>query len=255
MSTITWFGVADGVGGWRQYGVDPGKIARQMMLNADQLVSDKGFPNNHTAAQLLIGESYWKILYGKEVDAGSTTVCLAKIWPSTSQGVENLPEVAWKMESKPEEVDEFIMEVANIGDSGLLILRHGIAESGDGDEVPPDPEPRLRCVWATPFDRIGNNAPLQLAIVPPALYEKGVIMTDPFEASTYRLKLQARDIVIMGTDGVWDNVDAPIIEGLAVSCIKDGKLDLDALCEAVVAESLNGPKPDDITVAVCEIIG
>ena len=61
MTSIAWFGVADGVGGWRQYGVDPGLIARQLMSNASALVQSKGFPNNHTGAQMLIGESYWKV--------------------------------------------------------------------------------------------------------------------------------------------------------------------------------------------------
>uniref|UniRef100_A0A7S1JAT9 Protein phosphatase n=1 Tax=Eutreptiella gymnastica TaxID=73025 RepID=A0A7S1JAT9_9EUGL len=256
MTSIAWFGVADGVGGWRQYGVDPGLIARQVMRNASALVHGKGFPNNHTSAQMLIGESYWKVVYGKEVEAGSTTVCMAKVWPGVSKGFEILPKAAWMSDTKPAEVDEYILEVANIGDSGLIVLRPSVDKEGDAQTREDGQKSKpVRCVWQTPFNRIGQNAPLQLAVVPESMHQDGMIMTDPCEASVYRWRLQQGDILVMGTDGVWDNISPSNVEDITVECMGEGGLDVDMMARRVVEESLEGPKLDDITVSVCHITG
>ncbi len=37
-SSVSVLGVADGVGGWRQYGVDPGQFSKQLMYNCERLV-------------------------------------------------------------------------------------------------------------------------------------------------------------------------------------------------------------------------
>jgi hypothetical protein len=38
----TWAGIADGVGGWRSQGVDPGKFSRALMQMLNDSVSDLG---------------------------------------------------------------------------------------------------------------------------------------------------------------------------------------------------------------------
>ena len=45
-------GVADGVGGWRQYGVDPGLFSNQLMRSCERLVQ-AGFFQSNTPSKLL----------------------------------------------------------------------------------------------------------------------------------------------------------------------------------------------------------
>ena len=46
-------GIADGVGGWRQFGVDPSKFSRQLMQNCEKLVTSGNFLPNQPPTQLL----------------------------------------------------------------------------------------------------------------------------------------------------------------------------------------------------------
>ena len=45
-------GVADGVGGWRAYGVDPGLFSSNLMRNCERLVKAGFFMNSHPKALL-----------------------------------------------------------------------------------------------------------------------------------------------------------------------------------------------------------
>ena len=98
-------------------------------------------------------------MYGKEVEAGSTTVCMAKVWPGVSKGFEAISKEAWMSDTKPAEVDEYVLEVANIGDSGLIVLRptEGDAQSTEDGQKPV-------CIWAPGLARVGG-----MSVVWPAL--------------------------------------------------------------------------------------
>ena len=131
-------GVADGVGGWRSEGVDPGEIARGLMGNCDDLSGSK-----FSMPQWLLAEAYWKVKYGREVTAGSTTACIVAV--REVQDVRNGP-------------ISLRCFTTNIGDSGYLII---------------NPEGKVR--HSSNPDTVGFNAPAQLAMIPPALQSKGFI--------------------------------------------------------------------------------
>ncbi len=49
LGPVSVLGVADGVGGWRQYGVDPGQFSKQLMYNCDRLVRAGYFSPNQVS--------------------------------------------------------------------------------------------------------------------------------------------------------------------------------------------------------------
>ena len=71
---VCFVGVADGVGGWRDYGVDPSKFPKYLMSTCEQLVQAGTF-TPHEPTQILI-HSYNEIQEKKEPLIGKYTDCL-----------------------------------------------------------------------------------------------------------------------------------------------------------------------------------
>eukprot|EP00659_Diplonema_papillatum_P000142 gene142-224_t len=166
MSSI---GVADGVGGWAECGVDAGVIARGLMSNCKLLSSRK-----YILPQWLLAEAYWKVKYGQEVVAGSTTACLAA-----------LREVRHEQTSKSGQM----IFTCNLGDSGWVLLRdHKVIKSSDP----------LRQSW--------NVAPPQLAVIPASMKGRGYIESEPYDAVNEGFTVFPNDIIVLATDGLWDNI-------------------------------------------------
>ncbi|VDQ15839.1 unnamed protein product [Trichobilharzia regenti] len=61
-------GVADGVGGWRSYGVDPGRFSRAVMKNCERLVNSGRFMPDKL--EFLIAQCYEDVLNSKELILG-----------------------------------------------------------------------------------------------------------------------------------------------------------------------------------------
>lgn len=57
-------GVADGVGGWRRYGIDPGEFSSFLMRTCDRLVKAGKF--NCTDPSNLLARSYYELLENKQ---------------------------------------------------------------------------------------------------------------------------------------------------------------------------------------------
>eukprot|EP01060_Flectonema_neradi_P006675 TRINITY_DN14531_c0_g1_i1.p1 TRINITY_DN14531_c0_g1~~TRINITY_DN14531_c0_g1_i1.p1 ORF type:complete len:254 (+),score=27.13 TRINITY_DN14531_c0_g1_i1:110-871(+) len=204
-----YFGVADGVGGWRQCGVDPGEIARKLMLNCKELFASS---NGLAHPQLTLAEAYWKIKYGKEVEVGSTTACIGAL--------------------SAEQNGKFFFISCQLGDSLYMIIR----EPGEVMKVS---KPGL----------CGYNAPQQLAVVPKK-YGEGMIESHPFEAANGDEEVLAGDVIVMATDGLWDNVD--VNEIMAV--YKDVGSNLSEFCKQLVIAACTRPrKPDDVTIVCARV--
>jgi len=98
----TIIGVADGVGGWREEGVDPAIFANKLMENVKLLAAQPYTAvdfSDHPA--MLMHQAFAKICLEKEVEGGSATCCLASLTP------------------------DGMLKVANLGDSKLLVIREG----------------------------------------------------------------------------------------------------------------------------------
>lgn len=93
-------GVADGVGGWRAYGVDPGQFSLHLMRSCERLVKAGYFISDQPARLLAAG--FREMQECKKPVIGSSTACLAIL--SHADGK---------------------LYTANIGDSGFLVVRDG----------------------------------------------------------------------------------------------------------------------------------
>jgi len=216
-------GVADGVGGWSNQGIDPGLFSRQLMFGAKEAVEDKGAKD---PVRIL------SLAYKQVRVPGSSTACIIVL-----------------------DGDERMLRGANLGDSGILVLR--------GTEI----------LYRTAEQQHYFNCPFQL----------GTESTDtPESAIRIAVSVQEGDLVIMGTDGLWDNMyDQEVIEICAKEASRDDNSEMPFtqglaerlaqrahhLAKSAVRQSpfsvkarqsgyrFLGGKMDDVTVVVCSIVG
>lgn len=175
-------GVADGVGGWRDLGVDPSKFSSSLMKQCKRLVEQDHMNHNPqiaTSEQInektpvdILVESYQTLLESKDPTLiGSSTACI----------------IVFNRESR-------LLHTANLGDSGFAIVR-------DNKIVHKSQE---QCHYF--------NAPFQMAILPSEMQESGDSFNDkPDAAMTGTFELAEGDFVILGTDGVWDNLSEGLL--------------------------------------------
>lgn len=191
-------GVADGVGGWREMGIDPSKfssglmqqckrIVEQDLINKDASSTGNDQIGERTPIDILV-ESYQTLRDSKDPNLiGSSTACI----------------VVFNRESR-------LVHTANLGDSGFVIIR-------DNKIVHRSQE---QCHYF--------NAPFQLAIVPtrPGMSqnEMNSFSDSPQAASSTTFELIEGDFVVIGTDGLWDNLS----EGLLL--LKISKIQVNNLC-------------------------
>jgi len=93
-------GVADGVGGWRAYGVDPGQFSVNLMKNCERLVKAGYFVGNQPSK--LLEQGFREMQENKQQIIGSSTACLMMLSHT-----------------------DLMLYTSNIGDSGFLVVRSG----------------------------------------------------------------------------------------------------------------------------------
>jgi len=213
-------GVADGVGGWNHFGVNPAFIARQMMLNAHAISRENARLGLSQDPQMIMAAAYEKIKNNNEVEAGSTTCCILTLDTSDAENP--------------------IIRSANLGDSGYIIIRQGTV------------------IAYSDFQRL-DLAPMQLAIIPEKFASIGAIQTDPAAADCQRHSVQHGDIIVLASDGLWDNIPNCHEQNSDIS-ILISELDSRGATVANIAQVLVETalsyymKPDDITVVVAKVM-
>ncbi|XP_046840868.1 protein phosphatase PTC7 homolog [Xenia sp. Carnegie-2017] len=223
-------GVADGVGGWRNYGIDPSLFSSALMENCKNLI-EQGLLNDPSPIEIM-KEGYHEIFENKEPLFGSTTACIAVLDKKNS-----------------------LLHSANLGDSGFLVIRkQSVIHSSMGQQH-------------------YFNTPYQLAIPPPEC--EGNVIQDDLESAEERcFPVEEGDVVVMATDGLFDNLtESQILD--EISKLKDHQLcSVQSVADSLanLASSLSydpnyfspfakqakeeegieavGGKPDDITVLV-----
>lgn len=186
-------GVADGVGGWKLYGIDPSRFSRQLMKNCEQLVKSGQFDSTKPTG--LLSNAYYDMKKAKEQNIfGSSTACLTMVGHNCG-----------------------IMYTANMGDSGLLVVREGVL------------------VHITEEQTHCFNTPYQLSLPPPEHMQPGTLIDSPNDADVYKFQVQNGDIILLGTDGLFDNVDINIILKI-INRLNSQKIDIGILqkcCDAI----------------------
>ena len=166
----TAFGIADGVGGWTEHGVDPADFSHGLCSYMAQTAM--GWTGGKVGPRELLALGYQKTLKDPSIRAGGTTACVAV---ADNDGR---------------------MHIANLGDSGFLQLRVGTVHHYS------DPQTHA------------FNTPFQMSITPPEILRQasmfgGVPLNDrPDKADLADHMLRHGDVLVLATDGVWDNLDA-----------------------------------------------
>ncbi|KAG2374124.1 hypothetical protein C9374_011203 [Naegleria lovaniensis] len=242
-NSVQCVGVADGVGGWSQYGRDSSLMSRQLMQNCYFYSLYNGKEYEDPAK--LIERSYSDIVEKKQVLAGSTTCCVLTLDETNG-----------------------LLKSANIGDSGFLVMRRKQQTDGTPSKGP------YELLYRSMPQQHYHNAPYQLAIIPE--YLRGRFDDSPKDAVCHSLKLCNGDLIIVGTDGLFDNLyDHQIVEFVNQNLDKSEfelakNLLLKARQIAFGYENVKstpfqdqsekngffylGGKPDDITVVVARVV-
>ncbi|KAL9642669.1 hypothetical protein ABK040_009748 [Willaertia magna] len=194
-------GVGDGVGGWVKHGVDPSLISRAMTKSLLFYFSEKEKalmiyhkdevkPTPHTT--FLSSSSKWLIplksnnnneMFIKESPINILTRVYDSIKASGSVRAGSTT-FSLVMLSDPR---TGAMESLNVGDSGFMIVRNN------------------RIIYKSETQQHRFNAPYQLTICPPERAGR-CIMNEPKDGSYHEMLLEEGDIVVLGTDGLFDNL-------------------------------------------------
>lgn len=164
-------GVADGVGGWEDSGVDPADFSHgfcDYMAHAAYTHP----AGSKIGPRSLMQKGYEDICRDKSVPAGGSTACVAI---ATENGE---------------------LSIANLGDSGYIQLRLNAIHSAS--------EPQTHAF----------NTPYQLSVIPERMLKQaaafgGQQLCDmPKDSNVTRHELKHGDVLILATDGMWDNLAA-----------------------------------------------
>lgn len=306
--------IADGVGGWRKKGIDPSVFSRSLMHHLSQMISTSGVSeisfkmsssysrfekslisdrdsgsassekldlvhenensdssNSHkeqgghelpliSSALMLTKGAFWRMVTayreGKEVPFGSSTVCVLSL-----------------------DKDRGILDTVNVGDSGFLVVRPLLDyERLKSQEPLTSPgcineNPRLQIVYRSPAQQHRFNAPFQMSLRPP----KGEVGDETKNADERTINLRKGDVIILATDGVWDNLHETDLISLIPSAIDNPRITARDIAMAAYSAShqgedyrspfveeairqglgekygMGGGKPDDITVIVAVV--
>jgi len=168
--SVVLLGVADGVGGWSESGIDPSHYSNALLYSAMK------FAEAHTTypfPKAVLQHAFEQVSNNPDIQAGSSTACLLR-----------LDAVHGKLSG------------INLGDSGYVHLRPD----------PMSPEGRMLVINRSSPQLHGFNCPYQLAKVPSSMMQSGSLTNYPDEAAVHEFDLQRGDIVLVMTDGFLDNV-------------------------------------------------
>ncbi|CAG8540666.1 8061_t:CDS:2 [Paraglomus brasilianum] len=171
-------GVADGVGGWSQMGVDSAAFSWDLMDNAANVAKELGTAERNrykssvrryddiVDAKRILSRAFENMTKSGKVEAGSSTACILSL--SNDSGILN---------------------AATLGDSAFLLIRSG------------------RLLYESPSQQHFFNCPYQLTLVPEHYPNQKLYIRDkPSDADQSTHQLQDGDVILLATDGFYDNV-------------------------------------------------
>ncbi|CAH9094735.1 unnamed protein product [Cuscuta epithymum] len=171
-------GVADGVGGWADVGIDAGEFARQLMSYSVDVL-------RHEPKDSISPTRVLKKAHSKTNAQGSSTACIIVL---TSKGLRAI----------------------NLGDSGFVVVRDG------------------RTIFESPVQQHGFNCPYQLESG-----SGGNSNADlPSSGQVFAVDVKPGDVIVAGTDGLFDNLYKDEIARVVHDAVKSG-LDPDTTAQKI----------------------
>mmetsp|Transcript_41034 Transcript_41034/g.76311 ORF Transcript_41034/g.76311 Transcript_41034/m.76311 type:complete len:304 (+) Transcript_41034:49-960(+) len=228
---ISAFGLADGVGGWADRGVDAGLFSRALLESALQRMRQRANAMQRPDLPGVASEAF-QAVREKSLD-GSCTLLLGQM-------------------------QQDMFTLLNLGDCGLMALRPcSILPRFHGGTVTTS----MRLIYRSTPMLHRTNLPLQLSSQDPNLSS----LTEYFDLVT--LKLRKGDVLIAGTDGLFDNIGDLELKSLALSHHESrtasGENTTQDLADALLARAAEvarapmefgpGGKLDDIAVVLAEV--
>ena len=150
------FGVDNGVGGWRNQGIDP-KLFTNALINS---IKSEFVTSFKEPLKTIVSKAYENVkVVHKQIRYGSCTLALLSYNPSSNS-----------------------LNSYNLGDSGFMLIRDG------------------KVVWKSTEQQHFFNAPFQIGL------NDGKPADSPLDADTSSFVVRSGDVVIVGTDGLFDNL-------------------------------------------------
>lgn len=177
-------GVCDGVGGWSDQGINPADFSHGLCAYMAEHALRTSNPSTlHPRKLMHVG--YDEILADNQIRAGGATACVA-----VADGTGRI-------------------RIANLGDSGYVQLRLGTVHEHSAPQTH------------------AFNTPYQMSKTPPEILTQATIFgglplnDSPDKADVADGRLQNGDVVVLGTDGVWDNLSAQDVLGIVSKVMRD----------------------------------
>ncbi|CAG9324213.1 unnamed protein product [Blepharisma stoltei] len=248
-------GVADGVGGVKKdFGISSSAFSHELMENCKKIAEkyDSAFESSskklkHFLSSPLSGDQIISQSYSQVINGGSSTFLLASL-----QGSH--------------------LKISNLGDSSVMVLREGYSE--------------LETIFKSTPKQHSFNCPYQLSkkftnsqiasLKNPKNIPKEIFSDEVSDADKYSIQIRKGDILVIGTDGLWDNLFTEEVFAIVKKSYEENKNDLKIAAERLVSEAKNrmsswdatpfslesskhtgknftGGKRDDVTVIVASI--
>ncbi|TYK16702.1 putative protein phosphatase 2C 80 [Cucumis melo var. makuwa] len=169
-------GVADGVGGWADVGIDAGKFARELMSNSINAIQEQ--PGESVDPAKVLEKAH-----SGTTAKGSSTACIICL-------------------------SEKGLHAINLGDSGFIVIRDGST------------------IFRSPVQQHGFNFTYQL--------ESGNGGDLPSSGEVFMIPVALGDVIVAGTDGLFDNLYSNEISAVVVNAVRSG-LEPEATAQNIAA--------------------
>lgn len=175
------FAVADGVGGWTESRVDPADFSHGLCGYMAETALAWDAPADKLRPKQLLQTGYDQVVADPAIKAGGSTASVGIALPDGR------------------------VELANLGDSGSVLLRLAAVHH-----------------YSVPQTH-GFNTPYQLSVIPPRMRAQasvfgGAFLEDfPRDAAVTSVQMQHGDVLMLATDGVFDNLNNQDILKLVTS--------------------------------------
>jgi len=172
-------GVADGVGGWAEVGVDAGAYARQLM-GAAKDNADLTTAVTNTAFQRLCQGVAMSTVASEPMEEVNTDTGTQQLQQAILEQAHSSTDVQGSCTACVLVLAGDRLLASNLGDSGFLVLRNG------------------KVAFHCPQQQHQFNFPFQIGS-PDSMSDL------PQVAQRFELVVRPGDVVVVGTDGLWDN--------------------------------------------------